>query len=87
MPCNKFVTFVDRRGIDTNVDSGAPRCDCGLPSRQQVAGRMGPRTPRGLHYVCPLGQCDFYEARRNAQGEHQVLSEDLVDLFAMLNVI
>ncbi|KAF1823916.1 uncharacterized protein K489DRAFT_169265 [Dissoconium aciculare CBS 342.82] len=83
MICNKFVTFTDCRGINND----APRCVCGLLSRQQIAGRMGTRTPRGLHYVCSLGQCEFYQARTNAQGEQQVLAEHLIDLFAKLNVI
>lgn len=83
MPCNKFVTFMDDRGVD---DAG-PRCNCDLPCRLQVSGRVGVATPRGLHYVCSVGQCDHFEIRRNERGEQAVLDEDLIGLFARLRFI
>ena len=84
MPCEKFITFLDDRGID----SRAPKCACDLPSRLQVSGKYGKSTPRGLHYVCSVGHCEYYEVKKNDYGRQQTIdNEDLVSLFATLKVI
>ncbi|KAK1994447.1 hypothetical protein LX36DRAFT_541431, partial [Colletotrichum falcatum] len=58
--CGKFSCFADHRGCHPNN----PLCACYVPSRMQVAGPD--RTPpRGLHYVCRWGNCDFYSPRYN----------------------
>ena len=83
MPCNKFVTFLDGHGIE---DHG-PRCSCDLPCRRQVSGRYAKTKPRGLHYVCSIGFCNYYEPQMNEEGEQQTLDENVIDLFAALKFI
>ncbi|KLU89434.1 hypothetical protein MAPG_08405 [Magnaporthiopsis poae ATCC 64411] len=64
-PCDSFSTFAD----DLGVQLGNPRCRCDLPSRQQLAGLEETKTvPRGLHYVCMIGRCDFREQRKDDNG-------------------
>ena len=43
--------------------------------------------PRGLHYVCRLGACDYYKVRRNAQQQQISLDADLVNKLASLYLI
>lgn len=82
LECNKFVTFADERGINANN----PVCDCDHPSRMQVAGKSS-ATPRGLHYVCVVGRCDFFERAKSPAGKQYKLDESLVDMFSCLGII
>ena len=54
--CDKFLVFNDTRGNDPDN----PLCYCGVSSKRQVSGRDR-RVPRGVHYVCRLGRCNFYQ--------------------------
>lgn len=87
MPCEKFITFLDDRGIDL----GGPHCYCDLPCRLQVSGRyVVATTPRGLHYVCAFGRCKYHEpVKRGGHdgGEQETVPEEFVELFARLRVI
>ena len=82
IPCNKFIRFDDERGND----SRNPLCHCQESSKMQVSG-VDKRVPRGLHYVCRSGTCDYYEVRRDAQQQQITLDEDLVNALAMLKFI
>ncbi|KAL1840427.1 hypothetical protein VTJ49DRAFT_501 [Mycothermus thermophilus] len=59
-PCDNFLGFGDRRGLDPNN----PPCDCGSPSRRQIS-RSGATIPYGIHFVCALptetDSCDFFQ--------------------------
>lgn len=80
--CRKFLCFADERGNDaTNPD-----CNCGVSSKRQMSG-PDTRVPRGLHYVCRLGECDFYMAMPNDSGGQVQLSEVLVDEFVRLKLV
>ncbi|KAI1923743.1 hypothetical protein LOZ65_003193, partial [Ophidiomyces ophidiicola] len=74
LPCNKFLTFNDLRGNDPKN----PQCFCGTSSKLQISG-LDKKVPRGLHYVCRLGRCGFYDTERRGQMQLTV-DEDLVDL-------
>lgn len=63
MPCKKFVTFADGRGINVSY----PTCDCDAPCRLQLAGKSA-ATPCGLHYVCANGKCEFFERAKDRGG-------------------
>ncbi|KAF2869242.1 hypothetical protein BDV95DRAFT_570683 [Massariosphaeria phaeospora] len=82
VPCGKFLGFADDRGNDPNN----PPCNCGTSSKRQVAG---PETqvPRGVHYVCRLGACDFYAPARDADLRQITVNSDLVGLLAQLSII
>ena len=80
--CDKFQRFDDDRGNDPRN----PLCLCQTPSKQQVAG-PDKLVPRGLHYVCRSGACDFYGVRRDAQERQITLDEDLVETLASLRLI
>ena len=80
--CNKFHCFDDDRGNDPRN----PRCLCQVASRQQVAGPEK-AIPRGLHYVCRSGQCNFYTVRRDVNAQQITVTEDLVEMLARLEVI
>lgn len=82
IPCDKFQCFDDDRGKSPDH----PLCSCNIPSRQQVAG-PDKFIPRGLHYVCSSGACDFYGVQRDAQQQQITLDENLVDTLARLNII
>lgn len=83
LPCNEFKCFEDDRGILY----GNPLCECRIPSRMQVSGPHR-RVPRGVHYVCRWGECDFYSPQLDAQQQQQLtLDEKLVHLLAGLNII
>lgn len=82
-PCNKFVTWLDDRGIDDEC----PTCSCNFLCRRQVAGKYGKINPRALHFVCSMGTCDYYRVCRYDDGEEQVTTDELVDLLAKMNVI
>lgn len=80
--CGYFFAFADERG--NNPDN--PSCDCGESSRLQRAGENS-SNPGGLHYVCRLGTCDYYEVKVDENQEQVTTSLDLVDHFAGLNII
>jgi DNA-directed RNA polymerase subunit M/transcription elongation factor TFIIS len=82
IPCNKFVSFDDDRGILTQN----PPCDCSVQSRMQVAGKFA-ATARGLHFVCAKGKCGFYEGALAPTGEQYQLDDNLIDMFASLGII
>ncbi|CAG8372100.1 unnamed protein product [Penicillium salamii] len=82
-PCNKFLVFVDYRGNDPSN----PLCHCRASSKTQMAG-PGKRVARGLHYVCRLGRCDFYQVYQNVQGQHlTVSSDDLAEHLINLSIV
>jgi len=83
IPCNKFVTWLDDRGIDDEC----PTFPCNFVCRRQVAGKYGKINPRVLHYVCGMGTCDYYEICRYEDGGEQVTTDDLVDLLARMRMI
>ncbi|KAK4174866.1 hypothetical protein QBC36DRAFT_33103, partial [Triangularia setosa] len=62
-PCGKFLCFADHRGNDPN----SPPCYCGVSSNRQLAGRET-SVPRGVHYVCRLGVCTFYQPHIGGNG-------------------
>lgn len=76
----KFLVFADNRGNDPNN----PTCNCGVPSKRQVASR---EKGRKIHYVCRLGKCNFYNASLSDGGIVTVERDDLVSLLAMLRII
>ena len=59
-PCKKFLCFIDDRGNDPSN----PPCHCGVSSKTEMVG-TDKRVLRGLHYVCRLGCCEFYQLYRN----------------------
>lgn len=81
--CNKFVTWLDKRGIDDTC----PACCCKKLCRRQVAGKYGNKSPRALHYVCSLGICNYYEVCQDEDGDEQVATDELMGLLARLNII
>lgn len=85
LPCDKFVTWLDNRGLN---NPGSPRCHCNEVCRMQRA-RNSPlvTTPGGLHYVCPTGACGYYSPCQNEQGRTWVVHDDLLDLFVGLRII
>ena len=82
LKCDKFQCFDDDRGNNPKN----PRCSCQVASRQQVAGPDKP-IPRGLHYVCRSGQCNFYTVRLDEHEQQITVSEDLVEKLARLKFI
>lgn len=78
--CNRFVTFLDERG----VHSVNRRCDCGNPSRIQVAGK---HKGRSLHFVCSAGACNFYEEAQDDAGKVSLVDEQMVKQLAGLRLI
>ncbi|SMQ44940.1 unnamed protein product [Zymoseptoria tritici ST99CH_3D1] len=77
LPCERFVTFDDRRGTSANHQP----CDCEKPSRLQLAGKA---KGRKLHFVCATGTCGFYTAKVNGEGDVVVIEEDLIGRLAGL---
>lgn len=76
LSCRLFLSFYDERRLNpTN-----PRCCCGMPSRRQMS-RQDHQIPRGIHYVCPRGQCRFYEIERDGDGAQLQISRRLEDIF------
>ena len=81
--CNKFLVFNDVRG--NNVRN--PPCHFGASSKMQISGAHK-NVPRGLHFVCRLGKCDFYQAVTDDNQRQISLREDsLVNLFKSTLVI
>lgn len=82
--CNTFGCWDDDRGVDPIRN---PLCDCGIPSRRQVAGPQK-NVPWGLHYVCLKGMCDYYEEAREEGTQKQVrLDRELVECLKGLKLI
>jgi hypothetical protein len=81
-PCDNFLCFDDRRG---NLPSN-PLCYCQVSSKLQVSG-PDKRVARALHYVCRLGACDYYEVYRDAHQRQITIDEDMVNIFARLQII
>ncbi|KAJ6168069.1 hypothetical protein N7497_000912 [Penicillium chrysogenum] len=71
VPCDKFLVFNDNRGNDPLN----PHCYCGVSSKRQVSGSSR-RVSRGVHYVCRLGPCNFYQPEMG-DGGHQLSLEDV----------
>ncbi|KAK4140679.1 uncharacterized protein C8A04DRAFT_14705, partial [Dichotomopilus funicola] len=81
--CDKFLCFADRRG---NIPDN-PSCHCGASSKQQLAGREK-KVPRGVHFVCRLGECDFYQPHFDRSGRQVTVDDDdLVRRFAELGFL
>jgi hypothetical protein len=80
--CDQFLCFADWRGNDPNN----PLCHCGQSSKRQVAG-YDRQIPRGVHYVCRLGSCDFYAVCRNSSGGQVAVQDALVRALAGLSII
>ncbi|KAK1984585.1 hypothetical protein LZ30DRAFT_711011 [Colletotrichum cereale] len=78
VPCRgRFCSFGDNRGCHPDN----PPCDCGRPSRLQVAGRD--RNPPGrIHYVCQRGGCDFYRFRADVKVDEAMVS--LLDRLSLI---
>lgn len=81
-PCDRFICFDDTRGND----SRNPLCHCQISSKMQVSGPEK-EISRGLHYVCRVGACDYYEACRDTHQRQITLNEDLVDVLSRLKII
>lgn len=83
IPCRKFLRFNDDRGNDPSN----PHCFCGVSSKRQVAA-LTRRVPRGLHFICRLGDCNFYKPFRDPQGHHfAVETEELLDQLINLRIV
>ena len=81
--CRQFLVFADERGNDPQN----PPCDCGTSSKTQVSG-PDKSVPRGVHYVCRLGKCDFYAPCMDQEGNQVALVGDqLLDQLAALRII
>ncbi|CAG7935671.1 unnamed protein product [Penicillium salamii] len=80
VPCNKFLVFNDTRGNDPDN----PACSCGVSSKRQAAGHYR-QVPRGVHYVCRLGRCNFYVPQMGNTGR-QVSLEDVEEELLQLLV-
>ncbi|KAK1757085.1 hypothetical protein QBC47DRAFT_378384 [Echria macrotheca] len=75
--CRKFLGFVDSKGNDPSH----PSCECGAPSKMQVAGSER-KVSRGVHFVCSSAKCDFYAPLVRAGGDQvRAVDEDFVDTF------
>ncbi|UZP45208.1 hypothetical protein NXS19_013020 [Fusarium pseudograminearum] len=72
--CPKFLCFADTRG---NIPSNPP-CQCGKSSKLQAAG-WNSEIPGGLHFVCRLGTCGYYDLALDRNKEHIVLSWEEVN--------
>ena len=81
--CGKFLVFNDQRGNDPLN----PACtNCGVSSKMQIAGPEK-EVPRGLHYVCRLGRCSFYDTVKDGRGAQFSLgSEWLVEKFKRFSI-
>ncbi|KAF2807534.1 uncharacterized protein BDZ99DRAFT_465379 [Mytilinidion resinicola] len=82
VPCDKFHSFADEQG--NNPEN--LRCHCGEPSRKQVSG-IKTQSQRGLHYVCSLGNCDFYRAAIGPSGHQVLLDERLPNQMRTLGLV
>lgn len=51
-----------------------------------MAGREK-KVPRGVHYVCRLGACDFYQPCIGIDGEQVSVEDDLVTGLAALGIL
>src|SRR5205823_3221353 len=80
--CDKFHCFQDTRGNDPRN----PSCYCGASSKTQVS-RPEKRVARGVHYVCRLGRCDYYDVCRDDQKRQITVDESFVEQFARLHFI
>ncbi|KAI0970446.1 hypothetical protein F4678DRAFT_462673 [Xylaria arbuscula] len=81
-PCNNFLVFADERGNDpTN-----PECHCGFSSKRQITGRSD-RVAGLVHYVCRLGECDYYNPSRDESGIATVIAANLIDDLSKLSII
>lgn len=45
------------------------------------------KVPRGLHYVCRLGQCEYYQICEDGQNQQLRVDDDLLTLFARLGIL
>ncbi|KAK0639665.1 hypothetical protein B0T16DRAFT_247042 [Cercophora newfieldiana] len=80
--CDKFLGFADSNGNDANN----PPCNCGIPSKMQIAGPEKP-VSRGLHFVCSLATCKFYEPWTNEMGEQVRATDDgMAEVLARLGL-
>ncbi|KJR89825.1 uncharacterized protein SPSK_06757 [Sporothrix schenckii 1099-18] len=80
-PCNKFLCFVDERGVNPNH----PWCHCRRPSRLQVSGPEK-SIPRSLHFVCRTGTCDYFSWQHKS-GEPVTVTDDVVGMMANLAIV
>ncbi|KAI5926283.1 hypothetical protein F4810DRAFT_656258 [Camillea tinctor] len=82
LPCDNFLVFCDRRGNDPEN----PKCHCGYSSKRQITGRSK-SVPGRVHYVCRLGECDFYSPSRDENGQDNVIAGELADKLSRLSFI
>lgn len=77
-----FLVFSDSQG--NSVDN--PPCDCNASSKLQVAG---PDKGRQAHYVCRLGECDFWQAGSsdNQQVADLQVENSLLHSFGRLGLV
>lgn len=45
------------------------------------------KVPRGVHYVCRLGTCDFYQPFIGIDGEQVSVVDNLVPHFAAFGIL
>ncbi len=82
VPCHKFLGFADYRGNDPDN----PLCDCGASSRRQMVG-LQKRVPRGVHFVCSLGTCNFYKECIGTDGKQFAVPETDVGAWIALLIV
>lgn len=82
IPCRKFITFTDDRGLDPNN----PPCGCGRPSRRQLTGRRK-EVPRAIYFVCREGRCGFYMEYFDDEGERVVVPLGLMDVLIAHKIV
>lgn len=78
--CGKFSTFADDRGVQPQNQP----CECGHPSRRQLAG-LDRTVPRGLHFVCTIGHCNFRKPDEDQNGR-QITCTDPGQARAMVRI-
>ncbi|KAI0432795.1 hypothetical protein F5Y09DRAFT_300924 [Xylaria sp. FL1042] len=82
LSCGKFCVFNDLRGNDpTN-----PCCYCGYSSKRQITGRSK-RVAGRVHYVCRLGECDYFSSGSDEKGKDIIIDMDLSDALSRLFII
>ena len=74
--CGEFACFRDMRGVHPEN----PPCECPekYASCIQVAGKDKSNVfPRGVHFTCAVGRCQFFQWGLEANGEVMILRDNL----------
>ncbi|KAK5992055.1 hypothetical protein PT974_05451 [Cladobotryum mycophilum] len=80
--CNKFLGFDDQRGNHLSN----PECHCGTPSKMQATGKTA-AAPLALHFVCRLGECDFFSRGVGKNGRTAHVRPEMVNILAKAGFI